>query len=222
MRKLSYAGLAVFLILAGFFLGTWVTRRNSPEGPSSVDPSTPGLAAGEPGGGEAGEFFPGAVSISPRKQQLIGIRVAEVKKETAAHSLRVLGRVAADNTRLYIVNATTRGWIIKLANVTPGAMVRKGDVLGAFYAPELLRAVQTYLGDVFNLDRLKNNPEAPAFKAAQFAVAQDRDQLIGMGMGREAAGPDRADQGMGFAGGDRLAHDGDRHRLEYLSGAEVQ
>ena len=185
MRKLSYAGLAVFLILAGFFLGTWVTRRPVPEGVSSSGQPEPGILAGETGGGDTGEFSPGVVDISPRKQQLIGIRVAEVKRETATHSLRVLGRVAADNTRLYIVNATTRGWIIDLANVTPGALVRKGDVLGTFYAPELLRAVQTYLSDVFNLDRLKNNPEAPAFKAAQFSVAQDRDLLIGMGMGQK-------------------------------------
>ncbi len=185
MRKLSYAGLAVFLILAGFFLGTRVTRRNSAEGPLPSGQPELGISPGDSVSGDTGEFSPGAVDISPRKQQLIGIRVAEVKRETATHSLRVLGRVAADNARLYIVNATTRGWITKLASVTPGAMVKKGDVLGAFYAPELLRAVQTYLGDVFNLDRLKNNPEAPAFKAAQFSVAQDRDLLIGMGMGEK-------------------------------------
>lgn len=95
----------------------------------------------------------------------------------------MLGRVAVDNPRLYIVNATTRGWILTLSAVTPGAMVKKGAILGTFYAPEMLRAVQTYLSDVFTLDRLKGNPEAPAFKTAQFAVAQDRDVLTSLGMG---------------------------------------
>jgi membrane fusion protein, copper/silver efflux system len=185
LRKLSYAGLAVFLILAGFFLGTWVTRRNSPEGPSPSGQPDPRISPGDSVSGDTGEFSPGAVEISPRKQQLTGIRVAEVKKETASHSLRVLGRVAADNTRLYIVNATTRGWFLTLAPVTPGAMVKKGEVLGSFYAPELLRTVQTYLSNTFSLDRLKDNPQAPAFKAAQFAVAQDRDLLISLGMGEK-------------------------------------
>ncbi len=182
MKRIIYAGVAVLLIVAGFIVGAWITRRNITGGMPAAK-SGAGLVAGEPGDGEAGEFSPGAVNINPRKQQLTGIRVAEVKKETANHSLRVLGRVAVDNTRLYIVNATTRGWFLSLAPVTPGAMVKKGEVLGSFYAPELLRTVQTYLSDTFTLDRLKGNPEAPAFKSAQFSVAQDRDLLISMGMG---------------------------------------
>ena len=108
----------------------------------------------------------GAVIISPRKQQLIGIRAAEVKKETATHSLRVLGRVAVDHAGLCIVNATTRGWILHLASVTPGATVKKGDALGSFYAPEMLRAVQTYLSDVFTLERLKGDPAVPAYESS--------------------------------------------------------
>ncbi|OGD17727.1 MAG: hypothetical protein A2W03_07235 [Candidatus Aminicenantes bacterium RBG_16_63_16] len=183
MKKFIFAGLAVLLVLAGFIAGTWIARRDVPQTASSAGPLGSGLTAGEPGNEDPGGYPPGAVNITPGKQQLIGIRVAEVKKEPVTHSLRVLGRVAADNTRLYIVNATTRGWILTLAPVTPGAMVKKGDTLGSFYAPELLRAVQTYLSDVFNLDRLKGNPESPAFKAAQFSVAQDRDVLISLGMG---------------------------------------
>jgi Cu(I)/Ag(I) efflux system membrane fusion protein len=183
LKKFIFAGLAVGLILAGFFLGAWLTRRNATQAAAGARPSDAGPAAFETAGGDTGDYAPGAVNISPRKQQLIGIRVVEVKKETATHSLRVLGRVAANNTRLYIVNATTRGWILSLAAVTPGALVKKGDVLGSFYAPELLRAVQTYLSDVFTLDRLKGNPEAPSYKAAQFSVAQDRDVLISLGMG---------------------------------------
>jgi Cu(I)/Ag(I) efflux system membrane fusion protein len=183
MKKIITGGLALALVLIGFLIGTWLNRERVTGGSSSevsLQPSSPPDEFREE---DFAELTPGTVSVSAEKQQLIGIRIAEVQRETVTYTLRVLGRVAVDDSRLYIINATTRGWVLHLADVTPGAMVKKGDILGSYYAPEMLRAVQTYLSDTFNLDRLKGSPESPAYKAALFAVAQDRDVLIGLGMG---------------------------------------
>src|SRR5260370_25965077 len=43
----------------------------------------------------------GAVSISPEKQQLIGIRVETVEKDSGQRRIRTTGRVQADQNRWY-------------------------------------------------------------------------------------------------------------------------
>jgi RND family efflux transporter MFP subunit len=124
------------------------------------------------------------VNISAEKRQLIGIRVAEVRKEPVTHSLRVLGRVAADETRLFVINAATSGWILEIAPVTPGVMVKKGEILSTFYAPELLGAQQSYLYGLNTLDRLKEGGQAQPgqLDAAQINITQYRDSLRNLGM----------------------------------------
>jgi len=93
------------------------------------------------------------VNIGPERRQIVGIRIAEVRKEPVQGTLRVLGRVAADETRLYVINAATAGWVMGISDVTPGAMVKKDQVLATFYAPEVLGSQQAYLYSLNTLDR---------------------------------------------------------------------
>jgi Cu(I)/Ag(I) efflux system membrane fusion protein len=92
--------------------------------------------------------------------------------------------VAADDTRLFIINAATAGWVMEIAPVTPGAMVKKGDVLATFYAPELLGAQQAYLYGLNTLDRIKEGGDAQPSQidSAQVNIAQYRDALRNLGM----------------------------------------
>ena len=65
---------------------------------------------------------PGVVRIDADKQQLIGVRIDEVLPASAAHlALRVPGRVAVDEQRLYRVIAAVDGWIRKLGPNPAGA-----------------------------------------------------------------------------------------------------
>ena len=43
------------------------------------------------------------IHISPEKQQLIGVRVGPVEKASGTRTLRTLGRVALDETRVFRV-----------------------------------------------------------------------------------------------------------------------
>ena len=54
---------------------------------------------------------PGAVTISPDRQQLIGVKVAAVEKKPMTYTLRLYGRVVPDETKIYRVNASTDCWI---------------------------------------------------------------------------------------------------------------
>jgi RND family efflux transporter MFP subunit len=183
MKRLVTIAVVVVLIVAAFVVGSRWNRRSSSPTASPPEKSSAPASAAASGAGEEG-FAPGTVSISPEKRQLVGIRVAEVRKEPVTHSLRVLGRVAADETRLFIINAATSGWIMEIAPVTPGAMVKKGEVLASFYAPELLGAQQSYLYGLNTLERLKEGGQAqPAqLESAQVNIAQYRDALRNLGM----------------------------------------
>ncbi len=83
--------------------------------------------------------------MSPEKQQLIGVKVATVEKAPGSHTLRVLGRVVPDETRIYRINSATDGWVKKILPVTTDSLVQKDELLATFYAPEFFSAMQAYL-----------------------------------------------------------------------------
>jgi Cu(I)/Ag(I) efflux system membrane fusion protein len=179
-RSLAYA-LVPLLILGAFLLGQRLSRRGAPgAGGPAIEPAS---AASGPAIDES-EFAPGTVSLGPEKRQIAGIRLAEVRREPVHHSLRVLGRVAADETALYVVNAATAGWVMSISDVTPGALVKKDDVLATFYAPEVLGAQQAFVYSLNTLDRLKGEGTALASQltSVEVSVQQARDQLHNLGM----------------------------------------
>jgi len=87
----------------------------------------------------------GVVRISSEKQQLVGIRTDEVKRAPAAGILRVPGRIAVDDQRLYRVIAAVDGWIRDLGQNPAGSFIRKDQILASYYAQSLLAAAQTYV-----------------------------------------------------------------------------
>ena len=184
MRKLATFAIIVALVVAAFIVGSRWNRKGSSLADKPQEELAPTSAAVSPDATEEA-LAPGTINISPEKRQLVGIRIAEVRKEPLTHTLRVLGRVAADETRLFIINAATSGWIMQIAPVTPGAMVKKGDVLSTFYAPELLGAQQSYLYGLNTQDRLKEGegqPQPSQLDSAQVNIAQYRDALRNLGM----------------------------------------
>jgi RND family efflux transporter MFP subunit len=85
------------------------------------------------------------VQISPRKQQLIGVRTSRVERIPFVRSLRTVGRVTADETRLHHVHTKIEGWVETLHVNATGERVRKGQPLLGIYSPELLATQEEYL-----------------------------------------------------------------------------
>jgi RND family efflux transporter MFP subunit len=100
---------------------------------------------------------PGTVKISAEKQQVVGVKVATVEKAPSRHTLRVLGRVVPDETRIYRINAATDGWVKKMLPVTTGSLVRKDELLATFYAPEFFSAMKAYLYGLRSFDRFQKS-----------------------------------------------------------------
>jgi multidrug efflux pump subunit AcrA (membrane-fusion protein)/YHS domain-containing protein len=102
------------------------------------------MAAGSAGSDPAASYLPGMVQVSAEKQQLIGVRIDEVKRSSATQLLRVPGRVAADEQRLYRLTAGVDGWIRELGNNSAGSFVKKDQVLATYYTPNLVSDVNTF------------------------------------------------------------------------------
>jgi len=98
--------------------------------------------SGGGGGGVAGLV---KIRMNAQKRQLIGVRTAPVRKTSFQRSLRAVGRVAADETRLRQVTTKIDGYVERLYANAVGEVVRKGQPLLEIYSPELLASQNEYL-----------------------------------------------------------------------------
>ncbi len=113
----------------------------------------------------------GAVRISRQKQQMIGVQTGVVEKTAFRKTLRLLGRVAPDETRIVKVKAAVDGITLKVYPSTTGSMVQKGARLASYYSPDIYAAEQGYLIAVSS-DRYKSN--------LQVQVNESRLKFLGM------------------------------------------
>lgn len=219
MKRLLYLPLLLALAGGSFLLGYLARPGGTgPPGPAAsrkilywVDPMNPDHRSAEPGlapcgmplepvyaddpgaGGDASDRLAslpaGTVLISPERQQLIGMRIEPVARKSLEPSLRLLGRVAADETRIYRIYSVTEGWIREIAPVTTGSIVHERDVLAGFYSQEVLGPQQAFLYALDALDRFQANPGVTEeqLKINRNNVATTRQALLNLGMSEEQA-----------------------------------
>ena len=153
---LFLAALAAAAYAPGFFksAGPGKAAPGPIKGPAAAVQNTPALANSNSnssdsggwgddsgwGGGEAP-----SVHISRAKRQLINVKTTAAKIEPMQKTIRTVGVVAYDETRLATVNTKVAGWIEKLYVDYTGMYVRKGQPLAEIYSPELYATQQEYL-----------------------------------------------------------------------------
>lgn len=86
----------------------------------------------------------GKVSISPRVQQNLGMRTAEVVKGRLASKLEAVGSVAFNDRDVAVVQARSNGFVERLLVRAPLDPVRKGQALAEIYVPEWVAAQEEY------------------------------------------------------------------------------
>jgi RND family efflux transporter MFP subunit len=130
---------------------------------------------------------PGSVRINFEKQQLIGVRTAAVERGGGEHNLRTVGRVAADESRVYRLTATVDGWILKAYAKTTGSRVQKGEPLLTFYSRDFLGAEQAYFYSLDSFDRMSQSGQLPELQKINSLaqIQQNKDALLAMGMGEK-------------------------------------
>jgi len=126
-----------------------------------VEPSAPTAPAQEPHGMHSPDTTQGAsasadslaaevqgyvpVTISPEQQQRIGVRLARATRSPGVQTIRAVGKVEYDESRLHHVHTRVEGWIDRLYVSTTGQMVKRGDPLFSMYSPELVSAQEEFL-----------------------------------------------------------------------------
>jgi len=131
------------------------------------------------------DMTPGLIRVTPAKQQMMGIKLTEVRKAAYRHLLKVPGRVAADETRIYQINAAVEGWITKIYdNATTGGIVKKDQLLALYASPNFLSAQQSYLNAMLSQDRygLTYREKIQQLSRPIKITKQYRDTLSALGM----------------------------------------
>jgi RND family efflux transporter MFP subunit len=189
MKKPALIVLLFILVAGSFLAGVWYSRREA--GPVDSGAAVPApVAAQEDIESEPPDLKPGAVHVSPARQQTIGVRTGVVEAEAVDHTLRVLGRVAADEVRVYRIVSSVDGWIQEAYANSVGTFVKKGETLATFYGPQFLDVEQAYIYALDAVDRLQQGKrlelgrkEMPAQTAFdQLTVQRQIDNLRAMGM----------------------------------------
>jgi membrane fusion protein, copper/silver efflux system len=180
MKKIYTLGAVVLCLAVAFLAGYW-SRQPEGAGTGSAATASVKTAASADSSSQA----PGAVRVSPDKQQVMGVRLATVEKVPESHTLRLLGRVAADEIRVYQVIAAIDGWITESSDRnSTGSLVKKGETLASFYSPEFLSAQQAYIFNLNSLDRFKASEQETAGQIAlsKSNTQQYADTLRNLGM----------------------------------------
>ena len=207
-RSWTLVGAAILILLTGFMAGSHYSKRHEATAGAGgrtavyyVDPMNPAHTSPVPGmapcgmkmepvyADEVGDYpdsslAPGTVRVTPRKQQLIGVRTATVEKAPFTYTFRALGKVAVDETRIFRLNAAIDGWIREVGDNSTGSVVQKGETLAVFYSPEFLSAQQAYIYAVSALDRFQaSDTEPPSqLQITRANMQQYIDSLRNLGM----------------------------------------
>jgi Cu(I)/Ag(I) efflux system membrane fusion protein len=216
MKKATYSALFLVLGAGVFLAGSWYGQRvpvtpattRQPESVPHGNATHAAHIAYTPGNAEAAGMSsnpvhvhggiaalggspvlgsPGTVEISHEKQQLLGVQVRPAAKASDTQTLRFLGRVAPDETRVYRLNAGIEGFIRDVSAVTTGSQVKKDQQLATFSSPNALAVIQVYILNLGAVDRIRQSAaagsvEAQAAPAGAANIRQRIDQLENLGM----------------------------------------
>src|SRR5512135_3317835 len=102
MKRAVWSLLLLGALSAAFWAGSMFPRQEArvAAAPTPMTPDT-GLVD-EPDDDSDAD---GAVKISRAARRIIGLKVEPAEEKPLAQTIRVLGRVAADETRIYRINA---------------------------------------------------------------------------------------------------------------------
>jgi Cu(I)/Ag(I) efflux system membrane fusion protein len=104
-----------------------------------------------------------AVTVAPEVQQRIGVTLGSVERTVLDMSIRAVGIIQADETRVAHIHVKTEGWVDRLYVSYTGQRVKTGDPLLSIYSPTFLAAQQEFLS---------------ALRAAQSGIAQPENERM--------------------------------------------
>jgi RND family efflux transporter MFP subunit len=130
--------------------GTIGSAAAAPEAPAAPGAGSMGSMPGMPGMAEASsqppsKAIPSVLDLGVERTRLAGVEVAEATTGSVARTVRAVGTVAVDESRVREVTTKIAGFVETLYVNTTGQPVRAGAPLFEVYSPELLASQEEYL-----------------------------------------------------------------------------
>jgi membrane fusion protein, copper/silver efflux system len=166
-RRLARIGLFLAVALAVVAALVWWSGRGQSPAPAAHDMSSMGASG-------AGGAKP--VALTPNEQQRIGVTFAPVTAGAVTRTVRVVGLVKEDETRVRAITTRVDGFVEQLDVDFTGRLVRAGERLLGLYAPEVL-AAQTELLLALELERAVSAADPEAKASASRGVAATRQRM---------------------------------------------
>ena len=118
------------------------------------------------------------VRINPSTVQNMGVKIDVVQRMPLSRTVRTVGRVDYDETRMADVNTKVTGWVEGLFVNFTGQEVKKGQPLLEIYSPELVAAQEEYLTALDYVRRLEDSASAEALEGARALLGAARQRLM--------------------------------------------
>ena len=124
----------------------------------------------------------GTILVDDAKRQRIGVKTEAAKIRSLKSTLRAVGTVRYDETRLTDVNLRMSGWIQHLSVNQTGQKVKAGQTLFQLYSPEVYAAQLEYL-NTYNRSIESGPTNSPEMFASLLRSSRQRLKLLGLSEG---------------------------------------
>ena len=131
------AAVAIGSLAVGAGITYAIERRPAQRPEAALAPATAAAPASAPSAK--------GVFISPARQQTIGVRTAIAGHRSLDTTIRTVGAMAYDETRITEVHPKISGWVERTFVDFVGKTVRRGEPLLTIYSPELVSTQHEYL-----------------------------------------------------------------------------
>ena len=141
-------GLLLVILVVGIGAYWWLTEKWSvpmKHGPTTEENSTKPSVITQTPKASANLTQSKGVMVSPQKQQMIGVKTEPATIRDLTHTIRTVGQVEVDETRLTHMHTKLEGWVQELYVKFTGEKVQKNQKLFEMYSPELVSTQEEYL-----------------------------------------------------------------------------
>ncbi len=125
------------------------------------------------------------VDLPPGEVRLTGVRTAVAREGSLSNTIRTVGNVVADESRVRQVQTRFSGWVDAASLISSGETVRRGQVLARIDSPELVAAQQEFLRARDGAARFASSqlPEVRSGGAELLDAARSRLLALGLSPG---------------------------------------
>lgn len=122
------------------------------------------------------------ISFSERARFLAEVETAPVERRELKKSLRLVGKIRSDETKLSVITAWVPGRLDRLFVDYTGMEVRKGDHLVEIYSPELYSAQQELLQAIRSFAQVSGGGSNLIADTSESLIRSARGKLVRLGL----------------------------------------